>query len=318
MMDVAALIHLMPRSFCNFVQRLYCKSKYYPYAPFCFSTREELKDLINHINNYFYDTTEEKREYLDEIQFLNESSNASNIATFIFPYPFVSKHRFEEVQVNVDNETGLLYVMHKGKKLFYNRDYMTKEAVQRRYNSVCIEQDDKSPHRYLSDTFNIDDNSTVADIGAAEGNFSIEIADRVKKLYIFEPETKWVEALRKTFEPWKHKVRIINKFVSNVNNESCITLDLFFKDESVDFIKMDVEGAEISVLKHAHSILSRNRPLRLAVCTYHRVDHAMRVERILKAKNFDCSYSDGYMLYIYSMLSPPYFRRGLIRATKQM
>ena len=181
--------------------------KYYPYGSFYFTTREELKELIKHINHYFDHNVAKKEEYRQEIRFLNESSNTSNIRTFIFPYSFVSRHRSEDVEVNVDNETGLLYVMHSGKKLFYNRDYTTKEGVQRRYNSVCIEQDEQSPHRYLSKTFNIDDNSVVADIGAAEGNFSVDIIDRARMLYVFEPDAKWVEALSKTFEPWKHKVR---------------------------------------------------------------------------------------------------------------
>lgn len=316
MTEVAALINLMPRDLRNFIQRLYCGMKYYPYGSFRFTTREELKELIKHINHYFHDNAAKKHEYREEIRFLNESSNTSDIRTFIFPYPFVFKHRPEGVEVNVDDETGLLYVLLDGKKLFYNRDYTTKEGVRRRYNSVCIEQDEKSPHTYLSDTFNIDDNSVVADIGAAEGNFSIDIIDRVKMLYIFEPDTKWVEALNKTFEPWKHKVQIINKYVSNVNNETSITLDRFFNEKTVDFIKLDVEGAEISVLERASALLSRNNPLRLAVCTYHHKDHALLVERMLKARNFVCRYSDGYMLYIYNMLCPPYFRRGLIRAAK--
>jgi len=295
---------------------VYYRIKYIPYGCFYFTTREELKQLIKHINLYFYYNATKKKEYSEEIRFLNESSNTSDVATYIFPYSFVLKYKHEGVEVNVDNETGLLYVIHNGRKLFYSRDYLTKEGVQRRYNAVCIEQDEKSPHRYLSKTFNIDDNSVVADVGAAEGNFSIEIIDKAKMLYIFESDNKWVEALNKTFEPWKHKVQIIRKFVSNANNETCITLDSFFDENTVDFIKLDVEGAEISVLKGARAILSRNAPLRLAVCTYHYTNQALFIERMLKAKKFVYSYSDGYMLYIYNILCPPYFRRGLIRATK--
>jgi hypothetical protein len=309
-------INLIPRDLRFFFQMLYYRIKYFPYGSFYFTTREELKQLIKHINLYFYYNATKKKGYCEEIQFLNESNNTSDIIRYVFPYSFVLKYKHESVEVNVDNETGLLYVMHNGKKLFYNRDYITKEGVQRRYNSVCIEQDEKSPHRYLSNTFNMDDSSVVADIGAAEGNFSIEIIDKAKMLYIFESDKKWVEALNKTFEPWKHKVQIVNKYVSNVNNETCITLDSFFNEKTVDFIKLDVEGAEISVLERASAILSRNTPLRLAVCTYHYADHTLLVERMLKARNFVCRYSDGYMLYIYDILCPPYFRRGLIRASK--
>jgi hypothetical protein len=35
------------------------------------------------------------------------------------------------------------------------------------------EQDPDSPHRYLTDSFTIGNDDVLADIGAAEGNFSL-------------------------------------------------------------------------------------------------------------------------------------------------
>lgn len=49
------------------------------------------------------------------------------------------------------------------------------------------------------------------------------------------------------------------------------TIDTLFKDRRVDFIKMDIEGAELAALKGATATLLRDRP-QLAICLYHRPD----------------------------------------------
>ena len=46
------------------------------------------------------------------------------------------------------------------------------------------------------------------------------------------------------------------------------TLDSYFKDIPVDFIKMDIEGAELGALKGGINIIKRDRPI-LAISVYH-------------------------------------------------
>ncbi len=75
---------------------------------------------------------------------------------------------------------------------------------------------------------NVKDNDILSDIGAAEGNFSLSVIDKVQHVYLFETDNDWIEALEKTFEPWKEKVSIIHKFVGNKDTDTCITLDSFF------------------------------------------------------------------------------------------
>ena len=179
-----------------------------------------------------------------------------------------------------------------------------------------IEQDKKSPHRYLNETFNVNENDIVIDIGAADGNFSLEVIDRVKKLYIFESDINWIEALNATFEPWKEKVHIINKFVSNIDDNKQVTLDRLLMNIHIDFIKIDVEGAEGMILEGSKKILQKNNSLKLAICTYHKKNDAKNIEKILAMNKFNFTFSNGYMLFIHSRLTPPYFRRGLIKAQK--
>jgi precorrin-6B methylase 2 len=189
--------------------------------------------------------------------------------------------------------------------------------VRYAYNNICIEQDERSPHRYLSEGFDVEEGDTVLDIGAAEGNFSLDVIERAGRVYIFETDENWIEALKLTFEPWKDKVRIINKFVSNIDNEKCITLEKMFADEKIDFIKMDVEGAEVEILESSKKILDSSNDLKLAVCTYHTSRDKAAIEEILTKCNYACEATSGYMLFIFSVLTPPYFRSVLLRARKK-
>lgn len=47
-----------------------------------------------------------------------------------------------------------------------------------------------------------------------------------------------------------------------------ISIDEFYKDERIDFIKMDIEGAEGSALRGGENTIKRDRPI-LAICIYH-------------------------------------------------
>ena len=56
----------------------------------------------------------------------------------------------------------------------------------------------------------------------------------------------------------------------------CVRLDDILADETVSYIKMDIEGAELQALEGAHRVIWRDRPL-LAVCGYHKPDHLWQV-----------------------------------------
>ena len=235
--------------------------------------------------------------------------------SYIFPYNFVFNYDFKKVEVNYDNIKGLFYVNHNGKKLYYSREYKTKKDVQIQYYCICIEQDEKSPHKYLCENiYKINKGDVVVDIGAAEGNFALDYINEISHLYIFEANEEWIFALSATFEPWKEKVTIVNKYVSNIDNEKCVTLNSFLENKVVNCVKIDVEGAEILILEKSDKIF-KNSPLNLFICTYHNQEDASIFEKLLTSNGFICSFSQGYMLFTLRKLGPPYFRKGLIRAT---
>jgi hypothetical protein len=163
----------------------------------------------------------------------------------------------------------------------------------------------------------LEDGDILADIGVAEGNFALGAVEKAKALYLFETDKEWIEALNATFEPWKEKVHIINKFVGEKINSNQTSLDEFFKDEPVTFLKIDVDGAEAKLLKGCDRILSQQSPLKIALCTYHKQNDEEEFTKLLSDKGFCVTPSDGYMLfYTDKKIKPPYFRRGLLRAVR--
>lgn len=245
------------------------------------------------------------------ITFLKQYNNT--LRTFC--YNFFNKYIDKHIEVLRDNKGGLYYVITGGKRMYFKRSLNTKEKVLEYYNFICAEQDDLSPHKYLSNDFDVDDNSVIVDIGVAEGNFTFSVIDKIKKAYLFESDPEWIEALELTFKEYSNKVKIINTFVSNINSENSITLDSYNFGENVSFIKMDVEGNERLVLYGSKNLISCNK-LKIAVCTYHKKDDYEIINTFLKNLNFKTCTSKGYMFFFGDKESynPPYFRKGLIRA----
>lgn len=235
-------------------------------------------------------------------------------ASLIFPSDFSLKYKNFSFDVNFDDELKMHYVYHKGKKLFFPRS-MKLKFIKRYYLSICLEQDASSPHCYLNNDFNVNEGDVCLDIGAAEGNFSLEVVDKASKIYLFEADKQWLEALEATFKPWRHKVEIINKYVSNKDTNQSVKLDTFFKkDQVVDFIKIDAEGSEEEVLDGAKDLITGNK-VKIAVTTYHNSGDEEKLAAFLKNYNFKTQTTNGYMIFRYDPnLSSKYLRRGLIQA----
>jgi hypothetical protein len=209
----------------------------------------------------------------------------------------------------------MFYVLQNGRKLYYSPKYQSVDSVRESYNSLVVEQHPDSPHLYLTEGFQVNPGDFVVDIGAAEGNFSLDIVDKVGKLVIVEAEAHWIEALKATFEPWKEKVEIIHKYISDSDNGSCATLKSIVGEKPIDFLKLDVEGAEMSILTSSASLLMNKQIRKLAVCTYHRKNDDKVFSSLLRKYGYAIRQTPGYMLFIYGKLTPPYFRKVLIQAT---
>lgn len=67
---------------------------------------------------------------------------------------------------------------------------------------------------------------------------------------------------------------------------SCVTLDDYAGKQTrcVDFIKMDIEGAEIDALTGAQRVIADQKP-RLAISAYHKPEHFWEIPLLLRALN---------------------------------
>lgn len=255
------------------------------------------------------DANEEKLEVIKYLE-INPVS--------IFPYQFNSTYMPDMIEVFFDKDRGLKYVMLDGKKLYFRQQW-TKRRIQRAFAELSREQDPGSPHRYLGNGFSVGENDVIADIGAAEGNFSLSVIDRVKKVYLFESDSRWVDALKATFEPYSEKAVIVKKRVSDIDDSGNVRMDTFYDScGDITFLKIDVDGAERQVLKGCKALFSGNKPLKVALCTYHKEEDENQFAELLKGYGFNVSFTKGYMIPYYDKkLKAPWLRRGLIRAERQ-
>lgn len=238
----------------------------------------------------------------------------------VFNYSFKEKYNLNNIRVVYDNYAGLYFVIHNGHKLYMARWLDTEDKVRCYYNSLCIEQDMASPHRYINTSFSVKKGDVVMDVGVAEGNFALDIIDLAAKVYLIESDGQWIEALNWTFKDYQEKVIIINHFVTDYSDGDTIKIDDII-EEAVNFIKLDVEGCEISVLEGARNTISRSPELNIVACTYHNDNDAEIIERILKEHNMECSFSRGYMFFPVSDQQKyflPTLRRGVIRGEKKI
>jgi hypothetical protein len=224
-----------------------------------------------------------------------------------YPYPFRLKYKKLPVDCFMDKQVGLHYVIHSGKRLYFPDNYSKTRATVS-YRFLSMEQDIASPHRYLENRNRLA-GKTLLDLGAAEGLFSLNVVEIIKHAYLFECEEYWMKALNATFAPWKDKVTIIPKYVSDKNDEENITIDRFLegKDKTGLFLKMDIEGYEQAALKGAEKTLQEASDIDFSICTYHREEDAIEIAKRLKARHFETEYTEGFMYMGKN------FRKAIIR-----
>lgn len=259
-------------------------------------------------------------------QFKAESLYIQKNGLTVFPYRRVNK--IPSVEGGIDEALQLPYVIHKGKRLYFPNSYSLDKCL-RMYESYISEECllggkflEKQPHQYLTETFTVEKGDVLVDVGCAEALLSLDSIEKVSKVYLFEFEPMWISALNATFKDYMHKVVIINKYVSDQDTDTTITLKTALRNEQGKqlFVKMDIEGAEVDVLNGSRDYFSNISNMKIACCTYHKQHDEEVIPQILSELGFDYEFSDGYMLFydVSNMQYPdfPYFRHGLVRAHK--
>lgn len=177
--------------------------------------------------------------------------------------------------------------------------YVWKACVDYRTGRIPISKGlfSEGDQYFPKDIIKLHDNEVFIDCGAYTGDTIQQFINECRKSKIknysivsFEPSKKYYELASKFFMKNKN-VRIINKGVSDtiskdvpfddsgekskisLHTNAASHIDVTRLDDeeicaNATFIKMDIEGAELSALRGAYRIITGNKP-KLAICIYH-------------------------------------------------
>ncbi|GHV82033.1 hypothetical protein AGMMS49991_05910 [Spirochaetia bacterium] len=288
-------------------------------------TLEEAKIISSIKDNPYIELLEKCRNVLCKwkfVKFLEKEPGNNNekieIIDFLrnnpdmmIPYNFIKKYNQDDIIVYSENNSK--YVLHENKRMYFPKIWNDKK-IQEYYNNLAREQDIDSPHRYEYGNIQVNYGDVVADIGAAEGFFALSVIEKVKKIFLFECDEVWQNALKMTFSPWKEKVVIVNKYVSDRTEGNFTTMDHCMGGQEINFIKADIEGAEPKFLKGARRLLTIQKNIKLSLCVYHNKNDARQINRILLKNNFHAEFSKGYIISIWEKKYS--LRKGVIRGYK--
>ena len=210
-------------------------------------------------------------------------------------YPFVEKYDDFDCPIYDDPETEMRYIEFANKRMYLKSDL---ENPLDYVKSIVVEQDEMSPHRYFDDIMCVNEGDIVIDAGVAEGNFSLEIVEKAKKIYLVECDPEWVKAIRLTFKEYMDKIVIVDKFLDEYDDDTHITIDTMVGDgEKINYLKMDIEGAEQAALKGGYKTIKRSDNLKCSICTYHSHTADEEIHKLLEDYDFQLHYSRGYFVY---------------------
>lgn len=254
-----------------------------------------------------------KEEYKSEYEYIK-----THKVTGMFPYEWVDEYVFDicKVYSEDENQNYSLILDDKNEihKLFWKKNTLGRENGKY-LNSLIVEQDKRSPHHYFSNNVFLTDDTILFDLGAAEGYISLKYITTIKKAYLFECDKEWCDSLRRTFLDYSDKVEIINKLVSDKNDEENTTLDYYLEKHVADrvCIKMDIEGYEKVVVQNILDRVCDYKNICFCCCTYHNKEDAKILEGLFEEHGYKVEFSDGWMV----LGEPREFRKGMIRAWKE-
>ena len=184
---------------------------------------------------------------------------------------------------------------------------------------------------YEQRSVTVRDSDVVMDVGAHLGTFTRVALQRGARVVVaVEPNPVNIACLERTFarEIAAQRVRLVKAAAwhspgsltfefgdssqmghvgADATDKSvqvrAVTLDRLLDElklDRVDFIKMDIEGAERHALAGARRLLATHRP-RLAICIYHTADDRDVIPRVVRSANsgYETFTRGGFQAYFY-------------------
>lgn len=157
-------------------------------------------------------------------------------------------------------------------------------------------------HHYQIPETSVQTGDVVVDCGAAEGLFTLVAAEKASRVFAVEPLPDFVDGLHRTFDD-NRKVTILpvaagatsgtvrfaaDTISSNINAQGEIEariepLDSLLGEaaSTVTYLKADVEGAEIDVIRGAAGLIAKSKP-RIVLAVYHDPNDFRAIEEELR------------------------------------
>lgn len=235
--------------------------------------------------------------------------NKSNVGFFdmttkVFSVTCAVRAKKYITKITEEKDFLLVSLKDYDKPLFFPKSMPIRSLYQ------CISEtyNQNDWHYYEVDETKVGMNDTVVDCGAAEGMFAFSVIDRCKKVYAIEPLPAFIDSMKNTFSE-NNKFELIQNALSDsagtaymneqdisssVSDQGTLqvalqTIDNLFYEKNIDvhYLKADLEGFEIMMMKGAEKTIKKNKP-KIAITTYHVADHAKVLESMLR------SYRDDY------------------------
>lgn len=191
----------------------------------------------------------------------------------LYWYHWVKKHTksFEEIlhmlSDNISKETMIHYL----RTIILGERY-SGITFPEKYKYWGIDSEEKRLFRLLKD-------EVLLNAGAAIGDTVFQFlkcTDYFKKIIAVEASESKYKKLEINIgmldKDILKKIRADNIFLGKGKN----TIDNLYKNEKISLINMDIEGAELLVLKSAANTIRKDRPV-LSICVYHKVEDLIEI-----------------------------------------
>lgn len=222
---------------------------------------------------------------------------------------YLSGYNVNPSEEIIENKDGFSHMKVGDCEVWVPENSFKAEELSWIYNEIFTLHRD-NPHSYETDNLKINKGDYVIDAGACEGFFiRFALEKGAKKVFAFEPLKPLVNGLNLTYnkEISGNKLTIIDRglsdtedliaFAHGLNNYSearmeksgdykCKVTSLDHVVESglipqVDYIKMDIEGAEILAIKGAKKTIKKFKP-KLSIAVYHEYETACIIKEMLR------------------------------------
>jgi FkbM family methyltransferase len=241
-----------------------------------------------------------------------QSHNSSNIKRV---YVLCDSPQF--IGLVYDYEYVKLYEEAFEEAYSYLADDLSRKTMLHYVNTIIANKFDLNeakklydPDQYFAkDLIALNDEEVFVDCGAYDGDTLLSFMTRIRekkctKYYALEPDKGNCMEIKKTIDQ-NHlaNVEVIDKgvwdtgatlkFTGGTTINSCISStgkvdvevdsidNLFYSDNTVTFIKMDVQGVELKALNGAVKTIMRDRP-KLAICVYHKPEDLFKIPKYIK------------------------------------